>query len=48
VDATLSGDFAATYGEAFASVLAARPRSAFVADGSAITVYRPRRLGVGN
>lgn len=44
LDATLSGDIAATYGATFAPALAARPRSAFVADGSPITVYRPRRL----
>lgn len=53
LDAALSGDIAATYGAAFAPALAARPRSAFVADGSPITVYRPRRLtpaeiGAGN
>ncbi len=46
LDAALSGDIAATYGEVFAPALASRPRSAFVADGSPITVYRPRRLTV--
>ena len=46
LDAALSGDIAATYGAVFAPALAARPRSAFVADGSPITVYRPRRLTV--
>lgn len=46
LDATLGGDFARTYGPAFASALAARPRSAFVADGSPVTVHRPRRLSL--
>jgi uncharacterized protein YqjF (DUF2071 family) len=45
-DATLSGDIAATYGAAFAPALAASPRSAFVAEGSSITVFRPRRLSL--
>ena len=45
-DATLSGDSATTYGPAFARSLAAPPRSAFVAEGSAITVFRPRRLAI--
>ncbi len=44
----LHGDIAATYGPAFAEVLAARPRSAFVADGSAITVFQPRRIVTGS
>ncbi len=43
-DATLSGDIAATYGDAFAPALTGSPRSAFVAEGSSITVFRPRRL----
>lgn len=43
-DAALSGDIATTYGSAFAQSLAAPPRSAFVAEGSGITVFRPRRL----
>ena len=45
-DAALSGDIAATYGPAFAPSLAASPRSAFVATGSRITVFRPRRLSL--
>lgn len=45
-DATLSGDIAATYGAAFAPALADVPRSAFVAEGSPITVSRPRRLSL--
>jgi uncharacterized protein YqjF (DUF2071 family) len=43
-DPQLHGAFAATYGRTFAPVLAMRPRSAYVADGSPVTVYRPRRL----
>jgi len=34
----------AVYGDAFAEVLAGPLISAFVADGSAITVYAPRRI----
>ena len=45
-DAILSGDIATTYGSAFAPSLAASPRSAFVAEGSGITVFRPRRLSL--
>jgi uncharacterized protein len=45
-DAALSGAMAATYGSAFAHALAGAPRSAFVAEGSAITVFRPRRLSL--
>ncbi|HTN74237.1 MAG TPA: DUF2071 domain-containing protein [Pirellulaceae bacterium] len=40
----LAGDFAAVYGETFAPVLAAPPVSSFVADGSLVSVSRPRRL----
>lgn len=43
-EARLHGALAATYGGEFASVLAATPRSAFVAEGSPVTVFRPRRL----
>ena len=32
------------YGSSFARTLAATPVSAFIAEGSAVTVYRPRRL----
>ena len=42
-EATLHGDLRATYGPAFADVLSSKPSSAFVADGSEIAVYRPRR-----
>jgi uncharacterized protein len=35
---------ATLYGPEFAEPLAAAPRSAFVAEGSPVTVYRPRRL----
>jgi uncharacterized protein YqjF (DUF2071 family) len=40
----LSGDFATLYSPAFAAVLARQPTSAFIADGSPVTVYQPRRL----
>jgi len=42
--ATVQGDLAATYGQEFASALSGPPFSAFVADGSAVTVHLPRRL----
>jgi uncharacterized protein len=40
-DPLLVGGWAATYGDAWARILAAPPRSAFLADGSAVTVYMP-------
>lgn len=40
----LFGDVQHTYGAAFASIVTGTPRSAFVAEGSAVAVYRPRRL----
>jgi uncharacterized protein YqjF (DUF2071 family) len=43
-DARLDGDLAAVYGDAFARVLTGPPRSAFVADGSPVTVFAPERL----
>jgi uncharacterized protein YqjF (DUF2071 family) len=43
-DASLSGDLSAVYGEEFARALSGQPRSAFVADGSAVTVYAPTRI----
>jgi uncharacterized protein YqjF (DUF2071 family) len=43
-DARLEGDLTPTYGADFAAVLSGPPRSAFVADGSAIAVHRPVRL----
>lgn len=46
-DAGVEGDLTATYGHAFAEILAGTPRSAFVADGSPITVFRPSRLASG-
>lgn len=42
-DAAASGDTAPLYGRGLATVLATPPRSAFVADGSAVRVY-PRRI----
>lgn len=44
IEPTLSGDVAGTYGNECARALAGPPRSAFVAEGSPITVFRPRRL----
>jgi uncharacterized protein YqjF (DUF2071 family) len=43
-DARLDGNVASVYGDAFAEALARSPSSAFVADGSAITVYAPTRI----
>ena len=43
-DARLEGNVASVYGDAFAEALAGAPTSAFVADGSAITVYTPERI----
>ena len=43
-DATLDADVPRLYGSSFARPLAARPVSAFIAEGSEITVYRPRRI----
>jgi uncharacterized protein YqjF (DUF2071 family) len=40
----LDCDVGAVYGPGFAECLGARPRSAFLAEGSAVTVYRGRRL----
>jgi uncharacterized protein YqjF (DUF2071 family) len=44
-DATLTGAVAQSYGPAWAAALAAEPSSAFIADGSPVTVYTPRRIG---
>ena len=43
-EATLDADVEALYGADFARVLAGRPSSAFLADGSAVRVMRPVRL----
>jgi uncharacterized protein YqjF (DUF2071 family) len=40
----VSGELAAFYGPAFGEVLSARPVSAFLAEGSAVTVSRPVRI----
>ena len=37
-------DVRGLYGAEWEGVLAGAPRSAFVAEGSAVTVYRPRRV----
>jgi hypothetical protein len=41
----LDADVPRLYGSSFARALAAAPVSAFIAEGSAVTVYRPRRIG---
>ena len=43
-DAQLDCDVAALYGEAFAEPLAGAPSSAFIADGSPVTVFRGQEL----
>lgn len=43
-DVHLRCDVEALYGRTFADALTQPPKSAFVADGSAVTVFRPRRL----
>jgi uncharacterized protein YqjF (DUF2071 family) len=42
--ADVGGAMSALYGDAFGEVLARAPDSAFLADGSAVTVYRPVRI----
>ena len=42
--AVIEGDLAPVFGERFATVLAGRPHSAFLADGSAVTVHSSTRL----
>jgi len=44
-NASLDADVPRLYGSSFARALAVRPTSAFVAEGSEVTVYRPRRIG---
>ena len=43
-NARLEGDLSGTYGEEFAEVLRQPRRSAFLADGSEVSVHFPRRL----
>ncbi|HKT07030.1 MAG TPA: DUF2071 domain-containing protein [Gemmatimonadaceae bacterium] len=43
-EARLEADVGALYGPPFDALLAGAPRSAFMADGSAVTVYRPVTL----
>jgi len=45
--AQLDCDVKTVYGAGFAECLSVRPRSAFLAEGSAVTVYSGRRLGNG-
>ncbi|HKB09054.1 MAG TPA: DUF2071 domain-containing protein [Vicinamibacterales bacterium] len=46
-DASLHGDLTALYGDAFAGILQTPPCSAFLADGSAVTVFDPVALEAG-
>jgi uncharacterized protein YqjF (DUF2071 family) len=43
-DAVLEGDLTSLYGSTFAQALRGNPTSAFVADGSPVTVFAPQRL----
>ena len=43
-DARLEGNLHDVYGPEFAQALSGPPRSAFVADGSPVTVFAPRRI----
>jgi uncharacterized protein YqjF (DUF2071 family) len=42
--ATVTGDLEQLYGRTFAEILSRPPDSAFLADGSAVVVYRPTRI----
>ena len=42
--ARIEGDVSRVYGDAFARILERPPRSAFVADGSPVTVFSPERI----
>ena len=42
---SLDADVPRLYGSSFARALSAAPASAFVAEGSPVTVFRPRRIG---
>jgi hypothetical protein len=44
---SLDADVLCLYGSSFARALAAAPVSSFIAEGSAVTVHRPRRLSAG-
>ena len=45
-NAAFEGDGAALYGSDLGGVVARPPRSAFIADGSAVLVYAARRIGL--
>lgn len=45
-EATFRCDAREIYGEAFGEALGGRPASAFIADGSAVTVFRGRKISV--
>jgi hypothetical protein len=44
----LSGDAGGVFDEEFTEVLKGVPTSAFVAEGSPVTVYRPRHLAASS
>jgi hypothetical protein len=44
LDARFEGDIEELYGKDLAAVLEAQPASAFLAEGSEVTVYQGRRL----
>ena len=46
-DARLEGDVAGLYGKKLAVVLGDRPASAFLAEGSEVTVFRGRKINIG-
>ena len=45
-EARLDADVRSLYGDAYAEALSGVPRSAFLAEGSPVTVFRPRRLAL--
>lgn len=46
-ESTFDCDIGPLYGEKFAAPLSGKPASAFIADGSEVSVYKPRRLPRG-
>jgi uncharacterized protein YqjF (DUF2071 family) len=45
IEPSFDADVPRLYGSSFARALSATPVSAFIAEGSPVTVYRPRRIG---
>jgi uncharacterized protein len=44
IEPSLDADVPRLYGSSFARALSAAPVSAFIAEGSPVTVFRPRRI----